>query len=191
MNQEPGIRPERVRGGDGHRAYDKETGRLAQYELTQQAAMWGTPGANIGAESPHLRPSRIVTGRTTEYLGQQVAMWPTPNVPSGGRVVPEDARYTTTRCAYTAEGKKVQVGLEAATKRFKHSRPDPTNSTPGEKSSQSSLNSPRRLNANFVGWLMGWPTGFSDYGCSEMELSRYRLRMRSCLLRLLCGARTE
>ncbi|HUU93699.1 MAG TPA: hypothetical protein VM238_21110 [Phycisphaerae bacterium] len=44
--QEPGVNPERLAGGKGHRAYDKETGRLAQYGLTQQAqAEWPTPAA--------------------------------------------------------------------------------------------------------------------------------------------------
>jgi DNA (cytosine-5)-methyltransferase 1 len=46
---------------------------------------WATPGASNGAETPALRPSRIETGRTTEYLGRQVAMWATPNWHDGRR----------------------------------------------------------------------------------------------------------
>jgi hypothetical protein len=36
QGQEPGINPDRLMGQDGARKYDKETGRLAQYGLTQQ-----------------------------------------------------------------------------------------------------------------------------------------------------------
>jgi len=36
QGQEPGIKRERLKGENGHRMYDKETGRLAQYALTQQ-----------------------------------------------------------------------------------------------------------------------------------------------------------
>jgi hypothetical protein len=44
--QEPGINLDRLDGAFGHRMYDKETGRLAQYSLTQQAKAWPTPRAN-------------------------------------------------------------------------------------------------------------------------------------------------
>lgn len=48
----------------------------------------------------------------------------------------------------------------------------------------------RRLNPNFVAWLMGWPSQWSiarsGCGCSGMELSHYKQRMRSYLLRQLC-----
>ena len=36
QGQEPGIKADRLVGRDGGRKYDKETGRLAQYALTQQ-----------------------------------------------------------------------------------------------------------------------------------------------------------
>jgi hypothetical protein len=34
--QEPGIKRERLKGKNGHRMYNRESGRLAQYALTQQ-----------------------------------------------------------------------------------------------------------------------------------------------------------
>jgi hypothetical protein len=49
------------------------------------------------------------------------------------------------------------------------------------------LSKPRRsLNPLFVEWLMGWPPGWTlhawtDFACSETELSRFKLRMRSAL----------
>lgn len=47
----------------------------------------------------------------------------------------------------------------------------------------------RSLNPLFVEWLMGWPPGWTllawtDLGCSEMELSRWKAAMRSELLSL-------
>ena len=50
--------------------------------------------------------------------GTGCLLWPTPNVPSGGRVVPKDAEWSTLRTAYKANGKKIQVGLESAVKRW-------------------------------------------------------------------------
>lgn len=53
-------------------------------------------------------------------------------------------------------------------------------STGGEQSRPSR----RTLNPSFVEWLMGWPTGWTDFACSETELSRFKQRMRSALLSL-------
>ena len=48
--------------------------------------------------------------------GNGSGFWPTPNVPNGGRRVPKDATIKggKTPTAYTADGKKCQVGLEQA-----------------------------------------------------------------------------
>ena len=49
----------------------------------------------------------------------------------------------------------------------------------------------RRLNPQFVAYLMGWPERWSiarsGCGCSETALSLWKQRMRSCLLRLCCS----
>lgn len=58
----------------------------------------------------------------------------------------------------------------------------------GEKSSEISQSSPRRLNPLFAEWLMGWPkdwtnAGPSASGASEMGLYRSKLQLHlSCLL---------
>ena len=44
----------------------------------------------------------------------------------------------------------------------------------------------RSLNPLFVEWLMGWPHGWTllawtEFACSETELSRFKQRMRSAL----------
>lgn len=54
----------------------------------------------------------------------------------------------------------------------------------GSPSSPSAPNSRRHLNPLFVEWLMGWPPGWTDFGCSEMALSLFKQRMRSELLSL-------
>ena len=54
--------------------------KLARRTEESGCLSWGTPEANQGAETAAQRPSRIETGRTTEYLGRQVAMWPTISV---------------------------------------------------------------------------------------------------------------
>jgi len=62
---------------------------------------------------------------------------------------------------------------------------DLTISTVGEAHSH-----PRRsLNPLFVEWLMGWPpawtlVAWTDFACSETELSHFKQRMRSALLQL-------
>lgn len=71
--QEPGISNERLEGGEGHRAYDKETGRLAQYGVTQQAQMWQAvkpPGGGDKCRSGDRKGEML--------LGGQVRQWPSP-----------------------------------------------------------------------------------------------------------------
>ena len=85
--QEPGITLERLEGEQGHRMYDKETGRLAQYGLTQQAQMqsWPSPQA---MDSIHWSPesfSRIMDrprqGKMLPKLADVAHQenWMTPN----------------------------------------------------------------------------------------------------------------
>ena len=116
-------------------------------------------------------------------------LWPTPNVPNGGRSVPEDAEWTTPRCAYRANGKKIQVGLESAVRRW----PSPaatdwkgiykaetvrrraSESTRGvrlpEQVSRIEGNS-GALNPTWVEWLMGFPLGWTDLEDSATPSSR-------------------
>ena len=59
---------------DGRRGNDPRHGRM----LPEEAKRWSTPTAtDASAMSPELRPSRIATGRTTDYLARQV-QWATP-----------------------------------------------------------------------------------------------------------------
>lgn len=60
--QEPGIATARLEGAMGHRFYDKETGRLAQYGLTQQVQMWPTAAASDAIRA-RMTPETLIAGR--------------------------------------------------------------------------------------------------------------------------------
>ncbi len=109
-------------------------------------------------------------------LQTAAANWPSPQARDHKGALPLEAR-----------DRKMDTLDEAAEQRFPSSRPDPETSTPGGESSKAT----RRLNPRFVEWLMGWPAAWTDFGCSETELSRWRRRMRSALCGLLFGVRTD
>jgi len=140
--QEPGISADRLEGQQGSRMYDKETGRLAQYGITQQ-----------------------------------VAMWKTPDVPNGGRTMSaEDVAAN----GATDKGKR-QVGLENQVCHSFH--PDQETPPHGSASLPSGPTSRRRLNPNFVDWLMSLPPGWTDYAPVETAswYSRVRMHLESLL----------
>ena len=129
---------------------------LAPRTSATESFLWPTPAA----KEPGINPERIVdkdgntpthpnqrlydrhTGRLVQDgLTQAVGLWPTPNVPNGGRAVPDDAEWSTLRCAYRADGKKIQVGLNSAVKK---------------------VEGRGQLNPTWVEWLMGFPPGWTD-----------------------------
>jgi len=81
--QEPGVTPERLEGGDGHRAYDKETGRLAQYGLTQQSQMWPTAQAADGEKMSHARREGDATLPSASKNFQSSLPAPQTSTPGG------------------------------------------------------------------------------------------------------------
>ncbi len=114
-------------------------------------------------------------------FADQVVNWPTPGANDAMRSqMSEDALIGSVDKQESRPKGKPKI-LAAEVCRF--SRRDPVNSGDGEKSSKSR----RRLNPQFVEWLMGWPFGWSDYGCSETALCQFRRRMRSRLLQLVCS----
>jgi len=144
-------------------------------DLNLQAKQWQTP-------SKHQFDKRRQVGQTERselLLPAQAKQWQTPQTPKGGGssrsgdrigepLLPGQAK------AWPAPTLADQVEV--------CSRPDPTTSTHGAASS----NSTRRLNPRFVEWLMGMPDGWTSFACSETEWSRYRRRMRSVLCGLVC-----
>jgi len=90
QGQEPGILPERLTGEPGHRMYNVDTGRLAQYSLTQQTAMWSTPAAAEAVGRGQSKRAKAHGWQDT--LCDQAKLWATPNVPNGGRMRAADER---------------------------------------------------------------------------------------------------
>lgn len=104
--------------------------------LNEQVEHWGTPQAHERAQ----RPREVDHG---VQLANQVDLWPTPTTPSQG------GRATLTPGS--------QVHLET----FVRFLPDLETPKDGAESSPTAPTSRRRLNPNFVDWLMGWPPGWS------------------------------
>jgi hypothetical protein len=128
--------------------------------------LWTTLSASDGT-----RGGTITENMSGTSLVQQVnSLWSTPRASDGEKGGPNQA--------FGAGGQP----LPSQAVSF---RPDLMMSTVGEAHSR-----PRRsLNPLFVEWLMGWPpawtlVAWTDSACSETELSRFKQRMRSALLRL-------
>lgn len=67
-----------------------------------------------------------------------------------------------------------------------HSHLAPTTPMHGPPSLSSTPNLRQRLNPRFVEWLMGWPLGWTDCGCSETEWSRLKRQWRSHICGMFC-----
>jgi hypothetical protein len=121
-------------------------------------------------------------------------LWPTPNCPNGGRSVAHVTDWRG-RTAYH-NGKKVQVGLEAAVKLWRTptvacaerggmdgntrlARGQTMNLIDQLKAPNLCPSPPRdgldnggSLNPTWVEWLMGWPLGWTDCAASATDKCR-------------------
>jgi DNA (cytosine-5)-methyltransferase 1 len=86
--QEPGISADRLTGEQGSRMYDKETGRLAQYGITQQVEMWGTPTSRDHKDGDVTN----VDVPTNGLLGREASRFslPAPETPPPGETSSND-----------------------------------------------------------------------------------------------------
>ena len=74
--QEPGVKAERLEGELGSRMYDKETGRLAQYSLTQQVEKsWPTPskGSDGGGQGIGMAGGNGNRAKLRRIMGEDVS----------------------------------------------------------------------------------------------------------------------
>lgn len=167
-------------------ASDAETGRLAQYSVTQQAAQWRTPKADTEKQSPEQKDSYgaanwptatagdvkasrakgYTTGHDGTTLTDATRGWPTPPVPTGG----SQTERTDPGGGLRRDDLLPQIA-------FRFSLPAPQTSEPGEESSPLD----RKLNPLFVEWLMGWPIGMTDCDSAVTEWSLLLQRWRSLL----------
>lgn len=165
------------KASDGEKGGPNMRGSKGDLPLPSQAAQWMTP--------------RVTTGEYTRDAGNpdkprptlegQAANWATPTArmsKGGGDAV--------TR----SDGKSRMDMLDWQAEAWSRSScPDPTiplgeaSSTDGRNSHQPSTKS--RLNVCFAEALMRWPTGWTDFGCSETGSTLWRQRMRGYVLTLL------
>ncbi len=178
-------------------------------DLNEQAAWWTTPQAHDASGGSPDRVGRFGTKHGGANLADDVTLWKTPDVPNGGRTM--SAEEVAANGA-TDKGKR-QVGLENQTKvwptpnardgdkwnnrepghhrqvnlsgaaNFHSSRPAPETQPHGSESLPSGSTLRRRLNPNFVDWLMSLPPGWTDYAPVETEswFSRVRSRLEYLL----------
>jgi len=195
--------------GHGQRGGSRSNGSQSGRDLKAQAQRWRTPDA--GDSGNYIDPVTVQTGldsrgmERTVDLSNQAEYWQTPRTPQGGNKLDP---ATVARKGMDEQGVKRTVDLSNQTECFRSS-PQVLTILPGLtfcervriyrqlcRQLKRRLPSPynkarsmfkRRLNPNFVDWLMGAPIGWSDadhaFNATEMEsyLSRLRSHIR-CLL---------
>ena len=144
--QEPGVSIDRLQTKDGQpakigqRAYDKETGRLAQVGLTQQIAMLPTPQASeAGHGGPNARDSN-----GTPHLSARIAMLPTPQAIDGN-----------------GEGRELRLKKDC------NRDPETPGSWRGDLKDHIGTKPGLKLQPAFVEWMMGYPEGWTELNASK------------------------
>ena len=196
QSQEPGISIERLKGKlDGARAYDKETGRLAQYGLTQQVQNWLTPKATEAHEKPGQYAKRL--GRSENCHGSlsgqvtDTKNWPTVTVNESHNVpCPSQFKRNTPPLgtAVLIAGQPDQANPSTTgksqeswpTPRANKVHPEITEDNREHLANRKKANleediaghcgkATGKLNPAWVEHLMGLPVGWTDLGFWETE----------------------
>ncbi len=155
----------------------KRLGQGSNESIQSQAEQWQTPHGMSNEDE-----NGKVGGCGGGEFAKQANNWPTAR----GRDAANAANTTARR--KPNHGYHDGDTLVDAIRKFRSFPQAPTKPSDGPKSSQSGPNSRRRLNPVFVNWLMNWPPLEGDgFEPSETAWSRYRRRMRSAYLRLVCS----
>lgn len=176
---DPGITTTRLLDAEGQpwtpgqRAYDAETGRMAQTGLTQQAETWATPQArdHMPPHSPERIAAMKAEGHGMRNLNDEAATWGTPTC--------RDHKDGST----SLENVPINGLLGRQVLTFSH--PDQATQD-GPQSSRER----RSLNPRFVEWLMGFPTGWTSLEPAATLSSRWWQLSRGKLW-MLCSPRQE
>jgi hypothetical protein len=198
--------PDTMDGPHGARGVSSNSEHQSANSLEALAKQWPTPAARDWRSDSSQMTSEELYGTKGRPLARVAMEWSTPSVAdtTGGRMNRSGPRSSeqllkgqantlmdqwmtprTATGAYTRDSgdpEKERLTLEGQATSFHQ---DPLIYEVGQVSSH-----PRRsLNPLFVEWLMGWPPGWTllawtDFACSAMELSAFKQRMRSELLRL-------
>lgn len=168
---------------DGRRPQDDTSTQGAN--LLRQVQYWPTPCAQDDNKTPeaHLAMKARMKGgarNTITSLSVLTQQWPTPSAGEAkGRSYQYDQHDKT----------KPRDSLTGMTEKF--SPPVPVISTDGIELSPTvnSITERRRLNPEFVEWLMGWPIGLTSTeptACDAAAMASWRRRLRRHLLNW-CG----
>lgn len=137
--------------------------RTAQLSLLEGSAsslvIWPRSGMTVDGQCWELPMLERATSATDSGL------WPTPTCPNGGRSVAHVTDWRSPRTAYSASGKKVQVDLAQAVKRWATPVADDTGHRAAKYAQGGTALSTQiggELNPTWVEWLMGWPLGWTD-----------------------------
>ena len=173
------------RTGEGHRWENSERSRNLNDAVAHQQGykMWTTPNCQDGREvGGKLRPSRIATGRKTDYLCRQVQIWPTASSrdwkdspgmsreatnPDGSKRKREDqlARAVYARTWPTpnpSDANAANLPHDIGRNYLRtEAQPDKTLSTPEAHKTHG------QLNADWVELLMGFSMGWTDLEATE------------------------
>lgn len=160
--------PRTITGGGESAARKQELGRMNSGggDLQAAAMQWPTPGANDHKGSAREGQRRGQLDEAAEQL------WQTPTVGFGGKMNRSKERSGE----FMIEGQATALtsSLQA----------QPT-STLGDESSPTDPTLRPRLNPAFVEWLMGLPTGWTDFAPLGTEWCRWSRRMHSYLFGLV------
>lgn len=131
--------------------------------LSNQIAMLTTPNCLDTGNTAHLRPSRIATGRKTDYLSRQIAMLPTPT--QGGF---DDTNERALK-KHQLHAVVAQMLPTPATRDYKGARKPETMALTGRNPMTNTTEDALvgtslglKLQPAFVEWMMGYPEGWTE-----------------------------
>ena len=147
---------------------------------------WATPtAADAAAPAKTQRPSRVASGRKSEYLNRQVlgvAGWATPTAVDGSRGSlpprPHDKGHPLSQQVVMVAGWATPLSLDAKDGAYIPSPATPVNAILGRQAclclaeNPTEVSSPAALHPEFSRWLMGYPIEWRNCAPSAMQSSR-------------------
>lgn len=196
-SQDAGITTERLIAAEGQpwtpgqRAYDRETGRMCQTGLVQQAetvtaSSWPGPAASEVRQGYQQRPPGMASEQGQQSLSTIAMDWPGPATrdhkgsSDQPMIIRQDGSQQSRLCNLDAMAER--------SFRPPSSPAPPTAAGPSCSSASPNTNPPsprRKLNPCFVEALMRWPSGLSGFARPETAWTRWWLLMPSYLSALL------
>ena len=181
----------RVTRGD----YTRDKGNKAKPRpsLEGMAKMWATPQGHDSQPGKAQRVGRYGTKAGGRNLADEADFWATPRSSSSENRNTKNAPSHGNGHGFTLAGQASTWASPCAGDWRTHGGNQATLASQSRLSFRPARMIRRgrrhrpRLNPLFVEWLMGWPIGWTSSACWEMELYRYRRRMRSALCGLMRG----